>query len=520
MKTILARFGAWLMRLTIFARYLVVAILLHVLILLVLGSAKIIAKIDADPIIPNGFMHSAASEKEADPELLQLPRNADRQAVAIGGSSGAPDPGSGGLKTAAGKALTDYQPAIAGTEKSAVDNRMSEIFGIISDTANAVPRLETGAGNVTGPTGGAGDSKIDLVGGRGLGANFGQRFGSQRAKCAHDNGSNSESERAVLGALRWLKDHQEADGSWNKAKNTDALSALAVLALLGHGETPDSEEFGQTVSKGIAYIAGCIGENGIVKSQNMYAQGAVTLALAEAYGMTQSANARAPLEQAVAANLRTQKMKKTKTIHTGGWRYAPQSADADTSVTGWLVMGLKSARLAGIAIPDEAFEMAANYLWNMYSDQGGFGYSESGRGINTSAVGILCQQFMGHGDDQRLKKALDVYKKQKVDWSHANQSDALYGWYYLTQAMFQAGGTYWTYWNKEIRDTIVKVQATDGHWDPPPNSGREKDYGQVYSTTLCCLMLEVYYRYLPLYQDREQKAVPRSTVTTVRAGNA
>ena len=53
---------------------------------------------------------------------------------------------------------------------------------------------------------------------------------------------------------------------------------------------------------------------------------------------------------------------------------------------------------------------------------------------------------------------------------------------------------------------LVKAQATDGHWDGPGN--KPVTYGPVYSTTLCCLMLEVYYRYLPLYQEMERQSLP------------
>ena len=492
MKVLMGRFLTWLLRQTTFVRYLVIAIMLHAVIVLILGSVKIATKLPTIGVFLNPpYMTPPTQESEKAGKVLPPDE-----------SGGTPGPGLGGINTAAGHTPTDYHPSLATRDLTAGDKRAAEVIGHFDNTADELPRVQGGTGGMTPPTSGFGDSKIGTSGISGTGNGFTQRLVGTRDSIITTGGGNKETERAVVAALRWLKDHQAADGSWSTAKYTDALSALAVLAFLGHGETADSDEFGPTVSKGIAYVASCVGPNGIVKSQNMYAQGAVTLALAEAYGMTQSPNAREPLVKAVAANLQAQTAKKIKPIHVGGWRYTPQSSDADTSVTGWLVMGLKSARLAGIAIPDEAFEMASKYLWNMYSDHGGFGYAEPGQGINTSAVGILCQQFMGHGDDKRIKRALDVYKGRRVDWDHANHNDVLYGWYYATQAMFQAGGAYWTYWNKEIRDPVVKAQAGDGHWDAPPKSGREHDYGSVYSTTICCLILEVYYRYLPLYQDK------------------
>jgi hypothetical protein len=284
---------------------------------------------------------------------------------------------------------------------------------------------------------------------------------------------------------------------------------LATLCFLGHGETPDSEEFGPTVSRALSYLVSVVGPDGLTEKKNMYAQGALTLALAEAFGMTQSPQVREPLDRAVSAVVLAQKVKKTAPINEGGWRYTPTSTDADTSVSGWLIMGLKSARLANITVPDEAFENASKYLWNQYAETGGFGYGGPGQGVATTAVGTLCQQFLGHTDDKRIKKALDFLKLQKVDWQKPinGHGTALYPWYYITQAMFQGGGAYWEYWNNQIRDTLVKNQSTDGHWDTP---GGGAGYGPVYSTALCCLMLEVYYRYLPIYQEMERKALPKA----------
>ena len=168
-------------------------------------------------------------------------------------------------------------------------------------------------------------------------------------------------------------------------------------------------------------------------------------------------------------------------------------------------MGLKSARLAGLKIPDDSLDSAAKYIWNMYGD-GGFGYAGPGVGNATTAVGILCEQFLGHGDDKRLKKALDYYMKQKVNWD--KPANTLYGWYYATQAMYQAQGPHWNYWNREFRDTLVKNQAGDGHWnDPGPAAATTEP---VLSTTLCCLMLEVYYRYQLINHDVEHNTMPSS----------
>ena len=100
-----------------------------------------------------------------------------------------------------------------------------------------------------------------------------------------------------------------------------------------------------------------------------------------------------------------------------------------------------------------------------------------------------------------------ISAEQRVDWDKTQGDYVLYGWYYITQAMFQGGDPYWQYWNREIRDTLIKKQRSDGRWMPPPNSTmetRELAATPAYSTALGVLILEVYYRYPPMDQLTEQ----------------
>lgn len=318
---------------------------------------------------------------------------------------------------------------------------------------------------------------------------FAGRTGPKRQDLLNTNGGTPETEKSVLAALQWFKEHQKPDGSWGD-KFPEANTALATLAFLGHGETPESKDYGATVDKALAYLATTIGPEGVIKSRNMYCQGIVTLALADAYGLTQSPKLRPPLERAVNAIVAAQKAKKTENVHVGGWRYTPISADSDVSVSGWQIIGLKTAKLAGIPVPDETFDSASKYLWNMYAETGGFGYASPGMGKATTAIGILCEQVMGNGDDKRLQRPLDFCRRQNVNWGA--DPNTLYGWYYINQAMFQRGEAYWTDWNPKLTKALLKAQTPDGHWDELAGPGKGDP---CYSTSLCCLMLEVYYRY-------------------------
>jgi hypothetical protein len=78
----------------------------------------------------------------------------------------------------------------------------------------------------------------------------------------------------------------------------------------------------------------------------------------------------------------------------------------------------------------------------------------------------------------------------------------IYYWYYRTLVTFQMQGKAWRDWNRKIRPYLVTSQRTKGH---AAGSWTAIDYtagGTVYSTALCVLMLETYYRYLPMAGDR------------------
>ena len=84
--------------------------------------------------------------------------------------------------------------------------------------------------------------------------------------------------------------------------------------------------------------------------------------------------------------------------------------------------------------------------------------------------------------------------------------DAYY-WYYGTQVMFEMKGDYWPTWNDRLREMLVESQVPDGpmagSWDPalpvPDRWGQAG--GRIYVTAMHLLILEVYYRHLPLYQS-------------------
>lgn len=511
-------------------RYFVIALLLHAGLLAVLVLIKVVS------IQP---YRSASFEAVSPPPPLREKQPEDPNAVYrdfdykgpnLGGGGGTPGKGPGGVPLAGAGLSEPYQAHISNPPVPAVQPNAAEVVGVQNDTETAIARpVGAPVGVNLTAMGSVGDTAIGLAGIKGPGGNiFGARMGPHRAINLGKYHGSAETENAVLAALRWLKANQEADGSWKCGKNPPAGAALAILAFLGHGETPDSAEFGQTVSKGLEYLAQRVNRDGLVTGLSQdsigydYSQGLVVLALSEGYAMTQSPILREALVRALQAIIQAQAAPKTNPLQVGGWRYRPHSDESDVSVTGWMIMALESAKAAGLEVPPEVLDKAAQYLWNMYdTKEPGFGYETPERYPAMTAVGVLCQQFLGNGNDRRIKGALDYLREQKADWRKTEGDYVLYGWYYITQAMFQAGGPYWQYWNREIRDTMVKNQQHDGRWLPPPNSAvetRELAATPAYSTALGALILETYYRYLPMEESegRNKTRTPQTGPESAR----
>jgi len=92
-------------------------------------------------------------------------------------------------------------------------------------------------------------------------------------------------------------------------------------------------------------------------------------------------------------------------------------------------------------------------------------------------------------------KETDTKYPVKYKGEHAD----LYAWYYNTQACLMFGGSAWSKWNKWFQEEVSGAQGPDGSWPEPGGKmhGPAGVSGQVYRTTLCILMLEVFYRYMP-----------------------
>jgi hypothetical protein len=297
-----------------------------------------------------------------------------------------------------------------------------------------------------------------------------------------------------------------SDGS--STENVEAATAMALLAFQGAGYTPDGdtqEPFTRVVRRGWEALLERMDDNGqffrdVPSSHQLYTQAQCTIALCELYGMTGDARYYDAAQKAVDYCVAIQSPQ-------GGWRYEPGS-DSDMSVTGWFVMALQSARMAGIEVPSPVFEKVEAFLDSVQrADPNGYDVGSryayrptDGATLTLSAEGLLCRQYLGWPrDDPRLAAGVEYLVENLPEWNKRN----VYYWYYATQVLHHMEGKPWRKWNEVMRKLLPERQITRGRergsWDPRGDRWGDSG-GRLYVTCLSIYVLEVYYRHLPLYR--------------------
>lgn len=372
---------------------------------------------------------------------------------------------------------------------------------------------------------------------------FRQRSPSQRGVTAAQYGGTPETEAAVEKGLAFLAKIQFGDGHWSlnrlpqplpgdektfglaEMHGDTAATAMSLLAFLGAGYTHQEPKYKETVERGLRWIIRNQLNNGqLFRSETdstlytqFYGHGLATIALCEAYGMTKDPALREPAEKAIGYILRSQ------SPEFGGWRYVPRK-ETDTSVTGWQLMALKSAQMAGLSVPGEAFQGVARWLERAQVDNGaryvynpfaGQTASQSHLRLPNRAMtaeGLLMRIYLGwQQDNPALRQGAEFLKQNLPSYdSRSAESRDCYYWYYATQVMFQMQGELWQVWNRQVQEALLKNQVQTGpwagSWDPlqPVADRWGKEAGRVYVTAFHLLILEVYYRHLPLFKTLTQ----------------
>ena len=318
------------------------------------------------------------------------------------------------------------------------------------------------------------------------------------------NKHKTEVEAAVNRGLEYLSAHQNRDGTFNDAYGRSVgVVSLVGMAYLSAGHTPGYGSYADNIDACIDYILKSQRSNGALDNGDsghgmMYAHNIATLFLSEISGMVDPAK-QDKLEQvlgrATKLILAAQAQPKNDG-NAGGWRYKPDSKDSDLSCSGWALMALRSGRLNGAAIPDEAINKAVKYvLRNHDKESGRFGYVNPwGNSETLTGCGLLCLELCGyHGTPSTFKAGDFVLENRNHILDRAHE---FYANYYNAQGMFQLGGKYWEQYADWMYSQYLPKQHPNGSWA----NGR---VGGSYGTSMVILSFTVPYRQLPIYQRDE-----------------
>lgn len=309
---------------------------------------------------------------------------------------------------------------------------------------------------------------------------------------------------AVENGLVYLQSQQRPDGSFEGGfGDTPGIAALVGMAILSKGHLPTEGPYADILNRCVDFILSTQKDDGLFEKGNagagpMYAHNIATLFLSEVSGMVDNERQKSitpALGKALELILRAQSVKKDE-LNDGGWRYHPGSNDSDTSCSGWALMSLRSAKLNGAVIPEEAIKKAIGYL-HRHQDlkTGTFGYTNTdSHAITLTGMGLLCLELCGEHGSERTTRAGDWLLRNFRQLSGA--SHEFYGNYYNAQGMFQLGGRNWQEYADWMYANYLPKQNSDGAW--PTNEA-----GNVYGTSMMVLAFTVPWRQLPIYQRDE-----------------
>ena len=311
---------------------------------------------------------------------------------------------------------------------------------------------------------------------------------TDRLERLKENGGTPACEDAVVKSLDWLKQRQHEDGSWC-ATHQSATTGLALLAYLGHCETPVSEQYGETVLRAIVFLVAKAAKNQgrLVDGFNdplwPYEHAIATCALAEACTFARQQKVNIPgLEDAVR--------------NAGQWITDNQAkAGGDILLTCVNLQALKACKETGLDFKNLT-ACVGKALDTLKAGQ------------DTAGARALVYQQWGKGSTQIARSACESLAEQaKFQW---NSPDAdLCALYFNAHAMMNRGGKQWIDFNAMFLPEVLSAQAPDGSFKNFGTGDRGKllpfarqlsgdDETAVHCRTcLAALTLEVYYRFLP-----------------------
>lgn len=335
----------------------------------------------------------------------------------------------------------------------------------------------------------------------------------------------------MLAGLRYLKTRQLRDGSIGRAHRDPKFgdveigkTGLALLAFLGAGALHnESGEFQDTVRRGLEFLASSQDrDTGHFGNCSSYGHAIATYAFAEAYAMTGAPDLKAPLLRGIRRIIAAQ-TDRPGHVTDGGFGYYYREPDRTydpwprMSITVWQVMALESARIGGLHVPGETLAKAKAFVENSHDPRRkAIRYNHDPSWLRSTydilpgsvSAGLFAMQLLGVDETgAAFRDALEFVRARppRGPWRRPSTNDLVfrglgneYYLYYATLALRLLGGSDWAAWNSALKPLLLDSQDRDGSWRPISNYAdyaKDSERDRVYTTAMCVLMLEAYYRY-------------------------
>ncbi|MFB3890749.1 MAG: prenyltransferase/squalene oxidase repeat-containing protein [Phycisphaerae bacterium] len=323
---------------------------------------------------------------------------------------------------------------------------------------------------------------------------------------------------AIEKGLNYLAKTQRPDGQWFPSGGygtyPTAVTALAGLAFIAGGSTPESGPYAKNVRKAMFYFirAAETEKDGLIATQtegrSMHGHGFALLFLAQCYGMDLDEKTekrlKAVIDKAVGITQKSQSDTGVVNNHAGGWIYTPESNGDEGSVTVTQLQALRACRNVGIKVNKTTIERAVHYLKLCQNADGGISYSYSSRGGSTHAIsaaaiacfyaaGVYDREAGGKGPEAEMVAKLIAFCKKNMNVEGGGGGHYFYAQMYYNEALYQRGGKDWEEYYPRMRDKLISMQAPDGSW-------QGDGVGTTYGTGIACMILQLPYGYLPICQ--------------------
>jgi hypothetical protein len=344
-----------------------------------------------------------------------------------------------------------------------------------------------------------------------LESDFANRTGQAKEEALLRTGGSAETEAAVEAALRFLADAQRADGAWDPrasgagveraplgenrggagARAETAITGLALLTLMGAGQTHQAGDYADNVYRGLAYLIrhqkpnGSMAGNASVYAAN-YSHGMAALSMCESAAISRDPSALISAQRAIAHTRRMQHPR------TGGWRYR-EGSPGDLSQLGWQAMVMDAGHRADIPIDQLAVAGVQRFLRSVrMGAHGGLASYRPGEAPSRTMTAEALATRLLIGEQVPAAEIAEA-ERYLLQQPPGVGKDNYYYWYYATLALHQLQDDAWNHWNQALKRRLLATQRSDGSWSSDTLWGGYG--GTVYTTSMATLCLETYYRH-------------------------